>query len=133
MELCSVETSFSEGGAVICNIMIRKGPARGRSYDKSNGSEDFRCAEAWLTWTDSETNTDCTESEGELKERTPVTGLKFKLPLCAALWWPFVTHAHARTRVIKYYRIHVASTQLNFILFPVNFRCSLLGRIRTSV
>lgn len=42
-----------------------------------------------------EQNTDCTESEGELKERAPVTRLKFKRPLCAALWWPFVTRAHA--------------------------------------
>lgn len=38
-----------------------------------------------------------TESEGELKESTTVTRLKFKLPLCAALWWPFVTHARTHT------------------------------------
>lgn len=47
-----------------------------------------------------------TESEGELKERTPVTRLKFKRPLCTALWWPFVTHArprvHARGKILPH-------------------------------
>lgn len=73
-------------------------------------------------------NTDCTESKGELKERTTVTRLKFKLPLCAALWWPFVTHA--RTHVHAHDKILPHSCRFNPIKFyslPSEFQMLAAG------
>lgn len=69
-----------------------------------------------------------TESEGELKESTTVTRLKFKPPLCAALWWPFVTHA--RTRVHAHDKILPHSCRFNPIKFyslPSEFQMLAAG------
>lgn len=108
----------------------RTGTEQGRLNYKSKAGKDFasayvqRCgrtagrAERRLCW----------KSEGELKERRTIARLKFKLPLRAALWWPFVTHArmpvHARDKIQLHSR---RFNPIKFYSLPSEFRTPAAG------
>lgn len=108
----------------------RTGTERGRLNYKSKAGKDFRSAYVQTcgrTAGGAERRL-CWKSEGELKERRTITRLKFKLPLCAALWWPFVTHA--RTHVHACDKIQLHSRPFNPIKFyplPSEFRTLAAG------